>query len=314
MVKVSSGFQELLDFRRKLFTKYFINSIYPLVQQGTHKRLASAVLYSLEAGGKKFRPVLTLSSYLVGSSSSPSRDALVLAAAVELIHTYSLVHDDLPSMDNDELRRGIPTCHKKFSESTAILAGDALNSLGFYLVSRVEPKENDPQLIPDLYDILHEGAGISGMVSGQSEDLELEGKYGMPPEESRQNPEETLYRIHSKKTGGLIQAAMLLGNRLRPDSNQRKENLIQYSKKLGLLFQITDDILDVIGDVKDLGKTPGKDASHGKLTFVTLYGMDQAKKMVESLVQEMVELAKALEPTHEIFFKELPFYIANRKS
>jgi geranylgeranyl diphosphate synthase, type II len=315
MRQVSSEFSELISQRKALFGRYFVNQIYPLIQKNTHKRLASAMLYSLEAGGKKFRPILTISSFLAnGNESEPSKDALLLGAACELIHTYSLIHDDLPSMDNDDLRRGIPTCHVKFGESTAILAGDGLNALGFFLVSRVLPREDDMSLLPDLFEILHNGAGILGMVGGQSEDLELDGRFGAPPESATNNPEETLSRIHSRKTGALINSALLLGNRLRRDHKSREDVIQNYGSKLGLLFQLTDDILDVEGVQSDIGKTPGKDADKGKLTYVTLYGMEESKRQVQTLIEELESLAESIESPNEIFFKSLPTYLGSRKN
>jgi len=315
MAEVSSEFLALLQHRKTLFGKYFVNHIYPLIQKDCNKRLASAMLYSLEAGGKKIRPILTLSAFLAGEyEKEPSKDAYLLGASCELIHTYSLIHDDLPAMDNDDLRRGIPTCHRQFDESTAILAGDALNSLGFYLVSRVMPREDDVPMIQDLYEILYSGAGAPGIVSGQSEDLEMEGKYGNPPEESLSEPAKTLERIHSRKTGALIRSALLLGNRLRKDHAQRFSLLVEYAEKLGLLYQITDDILDVEGDQKQIGKTPGKDFMKRKLTFVTLYGIEDARNIARNLVAELQLIARSIESEKEIFFKSLPVYLESRKS
>lgn len=314
MKEVSPEFKELISKRKAIFGRYFVNHTYPLIQKKTHKRLASAMLYSLEAGGKKFRPILTISAFLAnGNEAEPSTDALLLGAACELIHTYSLIHDDLPAMDNDDLRRGIPTCHTKYTDSTAILAGDGLNSLGFYLVSRVVPREDDMHLIADLYDILHDGAGIRGMVSGQSEDLEMDGRFGPLPQDSNDNPKDTLERIHSRKTGALITASLLLGNRLRRDHASREFFLRSYGEKLGMLYQLTDDILDVEGIKEELGKTPGKDANLGKLTYVTLYGMEDSKKKVQELITELETLADSIESKNEIFFKSLPHYLGSRK-
>lgn len=314
MDEVSTEFKNLIATRKSQFGRYFVNHIYPYLQIRTHTRLSAAMLYSLEAGGKKFRPILTTSSFMAnGNEAQPSNDALLLAAACELVHTYSLIHDDLPAMDNDNLRRGIPTCHVKFGDSTAILAGDGLNSLAFFLISKVVPREDDMTLVADLYEIFHNGAGIYGMVSGQSEDLEMDGRYGVPPQPSVDNPAVTLERIHTRKTGALINSALLLGNRLRRDYKEREQALIQYGLRLGLLFQLTDDILDVEGIQSELGKTPGKDADNGKLTYVTLYGLEGARKKSFELIEELVEYALTLESEKEIFFKQLPIYIGKRK-
>jgi geranylgeranyl diphosphate synthase, type II len=315
MNEVPSEFLDLISLRKSLFGRYFVNHIYPFLQIKTHKRLSAAMLYSLEAGGKKFRPILTLSSFLAnGNEAEPSNDTFLLASACELVHTYSLIHDDLPSMDNDDFRRGIPTCHTKFTDSTAILAGDGLNSLAFFLVSKVLPREDDMALVSDLFEIFHNGAGIYGMVSGQSEDLEMDGRFGPPPQTSIENPEETLERIHNRKTGALIKTALLLGNRLRRDHAERVEHIQDYGNRLGLLFQLTDDILDVEGTKRDLGKTPGKDATNGKLTYVTLLGIEGAKRKSFELIEELVSIALKIESESEVFFKTLPFYLGQRKT
>lgn len=315
MNEVSSEFLDLIEERKSIFGRYFIDHIYPQLEINTHKRLSAAMLYSLEAGGKKLRPILTISSFLAErKEQEPSEDALLLAGACEMIHTYSLIHDDLPSMDDDDLRRGIPTCHKKFSESTAILAGDGLNSFAFYLTSQVLPKVDDVSLISDLIQILHNGAGIYGMVSGQSEDLEMDGRFGSPPQLSIDSPQETLERIHSRKTAALIKASLLLGNRLRSDHAEREAYIREYGSKLGLLFQLTDDILDVEGTKYELGKTPGKDASDGKLTYVALLGVEGARRKSLELSKELYSLALKIESEQEIFFKTLPTYIGKRKT
>ena len=228
-----------------------------------------------------------------------------MASALECIHTYSLIHDDLPAMDNDDYRRGVLTCHKKFSESTAILAGDALNSFGFYLVSQLEVK--DSNLLIAILKLLHEGAGGPGMVSGQMEDLQLEN-----------NPEffseEILSSIHRKKTGALIVSSLLIGNRLSENWEQKEYSFRIYGEKLGLLFQITDDILDEESSFEELGKTPGKDAANGKLTYPALYGMEKTKRLRDEIKQELISIAQNLEDSNSIFFKKLPVYIAERKN
>lgn len=296
----------ILYDQRKLQVENIINVIIlnEKIKKSFHPLLYSAVKYTLNAGGKRFRPVITLSSYLAGGRYNLSNDILFLASAVELIHTYSLIHDDLPSMDNDDFRRGIPTCHKAYSESTAILAGDALNAYAFYLVSQLKLK--DGNTIKDLLSILHDGAGGPGMISGQIEDIDNE-----------KNPVKkikTLERIHNLKTGALIQSSMLMGNRLRNDYKKRESSVKEYANKLGLLFQITDDILDIEGTREELGKTPGKDSKSEKLTFPSLYGMDKSKKMADRLKSLLVRLAKKLESDNEIFFKTLPEYIVRRKN
>jgi geranylgeranyl diphosphate synthase type II len=322
MREIHPEFLSTVSERITIFQNFFTQNIYSLIQTNTHPLLASAILYSLQAGGKRIRPLLAISAYIAGDTNSLSNelkfgitsDILYLASSTELIHTYSLVHDDLPSMDNDSLRRGIPTVHVQFNESTAVLVGDGLNSLAFYVLSKISNTNFDPDLYIDLIQILHEGAGIYGMVSGQSEDLEMEGRNGEALEISEWNKEDTLLRIHRRKTGALILASLLLGNRLRKDFIEKKDNFQSYGEKLGILFQLTDDILDVEGTSKELGKTPGKDNASGKLTFISLYGIDLAKKMRDVLIDELVQLAYFIEPNKEIFFKNLPIYIGNRKN
>ncbi|WCL49817.1 polyprenyl synthetase family protein [Leptospira sp. GIMC2001] len=358
MQSLSKDFSRLVTTRRSAFEDFFASSIHPLIRTKSHERLAQAMIYSLDAGGKKIRPILTISSYLASnqsldqksksqfhstldSTSNPdsnkisSKDSILdsnntelsiqeqnvlyLASACELIHTYSLIHDDLPAMDDDDLRRGLPTCHVKFSESTAILAGDALNSLGFYLISKVKLKSEEGNSVisdadtlhADLLEILHAGAGMDGMVSGQSEDLEMEGKFSTDP---KLNSIDVLERIHKRKTGALIIASLLLGNRLREDYKSRENLVYTYGEKLGLLFQMTDDILDHEGTKEELGKTPGKDAKGGKLTYVSHYGLEEAKSKVKNLIDDLVILAQELESQEEIFFKNLPIYIGLRKN
>ena len=272
------------------------------MKKSFHPELYKAINYSLAAGGKRFRPVLCISAFQAGSKSNVNKDIMYLASSLELIHTYSLIHDDLPSMDNDDLRRGKPSCHKQFSESTAILAGDAMNSLAFFLISRIK----DKSAIPDLLALLHTGAGGPGMVSGQMEDIENENKPAVTGK--------ILHSIHNKKTGALIQASMLMGNRLRKDFKKREKNITEYSRKLGLLFQITDDILDIEGSAQDIGKTPGKDSAKGKITFPSVYGLGKSRLMIEKLVKDMIQIATKLEPANEIFLKTMPEYIAKRKN
>jgi geranylgeranyl diphosphate synthase type II len=321
MNAIPSVFQELLQNFKFLFEEFLETVVYPEIKSSAHSQLAEPMIYSLQAGGKRIRPILCLAAFtrdsyhskLFEKDSKIRTSLLSLAAATEFIHTYSLIHDDLPSMDNDDLRRGLPTCHIRFSESAAILAGDALNSLGFYYLAKISLEKNDLSRIGDLLKILHEGAGMGGMVSGQSEDLEMEkSAYS---QFSELDKKEILDRIHKKKTGALIRASLLLGNRLRKDYQETENFVSDYGTKLGLLFQITDDILDMEGTKEELGKTPGKDEQIGKLTFVSLYGLEEAKQKVVYLVDELKSLAKKIvsNPEEFSFFEILPEYIAKRK-
>lgn len=299
------NFLTLFNNRKQEFETFFQEIIYTELKKKFHPLLAEASIYSLNAGGKRVRPVLAISAFLSSNSIDIANNVLYMASALECIHTYSLIHDDLPAMDDDDYRRGVLTCHKKFSESTAILAGDALNSFGFYLVASL--KANDVYLHKNILELLHEGAGGPGMVSGQMEDLQLEN-----------NPnlfnEETLASIHKKKTGALIVSSLLIGNRLSENWESKENAFRLYGEKIGLLFQITDDILDEESSFEELGKTPGKDAANGKLTYPSLYGMDKTKRLRDKIKQELIFIAEHLEDSNSIFFKKLPVYIAERKS
>ncbi|MCB1141585.1 MAG: polyprenyl synthetase family protein [Leptospiraceae bacterium] len=302
----------MTDFQRKIredkekFENFLSDRIFPEIQNKFSSKLSEACLYSLGSGGKRIRPILVLAGFSSGANPV-SDDLWYLATSVECIHSYSLIHDDLPAMDDDDFRRGKPTVHKKFDEATAILAGDALNSFAYYILSKVSPNQEDPSLLNDLLSILHDGSGGPGMVSGQAEDLANENN----PEGFN---EKTLRTIHSLKTGALILSSLLLGNRLRMDHRERHSDLKKYGENLGLLFQITDDILDEESSFQDLGKTPGKDTKSGKLTYPALYGMEKSKSLLNEISSEMEELSIHLESQEEYFFKTLPSYIVKRKN
>lgn len=313
---IRSEFSELFQSYRASFETFLDSRTLPLLSQRSAPELFEAMKYSLTAGGKRLRPVLAAASYGDRAGTENSRDVLYLGSALECIHTYSLIHDDLPSMDDDDFRRGMPTLHKKFPESTAILAGDALNSFAFYLISKVEGKNGDPALHSDLLEILHAGSGAPGMVSGQIYDLQMERENGTAGFKNGQDTIELLRITHRLKTGALIRSSLLLGNRLRPDWIVREESLSGYGEDLGLLFQITDDILDVEGTQESLGKTPGKDQRSGKITYPALYGLDRCKSMVKELQDRLSETAVRFSssPEEKIFFQELPEYIGQRKN
>jgi geranylgeranyl pyrophosphate synthase len=226
----------------------------------------SAIRWSLFAGGKRFRPLLVLAT---GQEFGARMDDLLGAAcALEMIHTYSLIHDDLPSMDDDDLRRGRPTCHVRFNEATAILAGDALQTLAFQTIAEDEnlSAEVRVRLVGEL---ARASATPDGMIAGQAHDLDAE---------SREVSGAELERIHRLKTGALITAAALSGAIIAGANDAELQNVRRYSAALGLLFQITDDLLDVTGSAEDLGKTPGKDARSRKATYPALYGLEPARE------------------------------------
>ncbi len=226
----------------------------------------AAIRWSLFAPAKRFRPFLL---FATGETLGARAETLLRAAcAFEMIHTYSLVHDDLPAMDDDDLRRGRPTCHVKFGEATAILAGDALQALAFQTIA--EDATLDPTLRVRLIAELARAAGTpEGMVAGQAHDLAAESRDDVDAEE--------LELIHRRKTGALIQSAARAGALVAGASELELAAVTRYALDLGLLFQITDDILDVTASAADLGKTPGKDARSQKATYPALYGLDAAQ-------------------------------------
>ncbi len=234
---------------------------------------AQAMKYSLLSGGKRIRPILLLEFYALCGGNGDS--ALNFAAALEMIHTYSLIHDDLPCMDNDDMRRGRPSCHKAFGEDTALLAGDALLTLVFKTAAETDGIPADRVL--KAIAVLAENAGISGMVGGQVEDLAFE-KSGATIDELR--------GMYLKKTSCLLSAAAVCGSILAGADDEELKYAAEYAEKLGLAFQIIDDILDCTSDEKTLGKPIGSDEKNGKTTYVTLLGIDGAKAEAERLSNE----------------------------
>jgi geranylgeranyl diphosphate synthase type II len=229
-------------------------------------RVHTAIRWSVFAGGKRFRPLLLLA---VGETFGASLDLLIdTACALEMVHAYSLIHDDLPSMDNDDLRRGRATCHIRFGEATAILAGDALQSLAFQTVSEDE-KLSGEKRVRLAREIARASGTPDGMVAGQARDLEAE---------SREVTAAELEQIHRLKTGALIIAAARCGAIIADASEAELTAITDYAAQLGLLFQITDDLLDVTATVETLGKTPGKDLRSKKATYPALYGVEATRK------------------------------------
>ena len=234
---------------------------------------AQAMKYSLLSGGKRIRPILLLEFYALCGGKGDN--ALNFAAALEMIHTYSLIHDDLPCMDNDDMRRGRPSCHKAFGEDTALLAGDALLTLAFKTAAETDGIPADRVL--KAIAVLAENAGISGMVGGQVEDLAFE-KSGATLDELR--------GMYLKKTSCLLSAGAVCGSILAGADDEELKYAAEYAEKLGLAFQIIDDILDCTSDEKTLGKPIGSDEKNGKTTYVTLLGIDGAKAEAERLSDE----------------------------
>ena len=239
--------------------------------------LTKAMRYAVLDGGKRIRPFLTLAT--AGLFNVKRERALQVAAAIEMVHCYSLVHDDLPSMDDDELRRGMPTCHNKFGEATAILTGDALLTKAFEVLAG-DDAHSDPHVRSNLVLALAKAAGPEGMVGGQMLDLIVENENLNTPEISR---------LQRMKTGMLIAVSCEAGAILGKASDRTKQALNAYAHDLGLAFQIADDLLDVEGNEKTVGKKTGKDEEAGKATFVSLLGVDRARDKAEVLVAQACE-------------------------
>jgi len=244
------------------------------------ERVHAAMRYSIFAGGKRIRPLLCLAAAHASGGAVGRERALAYACAVELIHTFSLIHDDLPSMDDDDLRRGRPTCHKAFDEATAILAGDALQTLAFEIIAADEGGVTRPALVLEALAVLARACGTAGLIGGQMDDLKYEGIPATPSD---------LERIHRTKTGALIVATVVGGGLLAGGTADRVTALRAFAEPIGLAFQIVDDILDVSGDAAALGKTPGKDVKSGKATWVALHGLEASKQRAVELHEQAVQ-------------------------
>ncbi len=247
--------------------------------------LAAAMRYAALTGGKRLRPFLV---YATGELFGITREVLdAPAAAVECIHAYSLVHDDLPAMDDDDLRRGLPTCHIKFGEAHAILAGDALQTLAFSILTESAMPGVDAESRLAMIRELANASGIAGMCGGQALDLEAEGKHA---------DLNNLERIHRHKTGALIRSAVRLGALCAGDAGRKSLNALDcYAENIGLAFQVQDDILDVVGDTSTLGKRQGADAQLGKSTYPALLGLEAAKAKAQALCQEALDALRPLQ-------------------
>lgn len=255
---------------------------------GIPDRLREAIEYTLSAPGKRVRAAIVLWCCELVRPGSPqavagniNKDAEIAAAAIEMIHTYSLIHDDLPAMDDDDFRRGRPSCHKAFDEATAILTGDALLTMAFELLST---KISEPSKAVEMIKTLAEAAGPAGMIAGQIDDLQAQNGTGSGND---------LHNIHINKTAKMFYASALLGAIAGGASQQQKDLLGRFGLKLGLGFQIADDILDVSSTSTQLGKTAGKDAEQGKLTYPAIFGLEQSRKKADELANQAAEI---LEP------------------
>ena len=293
--------KSVLNKKRALVEEALLTHMLPA--EGPLADHITAMRYSLFAGGKRVRPILCLAAAeALGADPQP---LLPVACALECIHTYSLIHDDLPAMDNDDLRRGMPTNHKKFGEAAAILAGDGLLSYAFELLSMPAVAEQiSPSAQVRIIRHIARAVGPLGMVGGQALDIEAEGKA---------IPFDALQQIHRCKTGALITAAVQAGALGGQATEEQFAALTAYGEHLGLAFQIVDDLLNVEGTTEELGKAAGSDAQKQKATYPAFFGVDQAKTMAQNAVKNAVDALKDFDQQAD-FLRELAHYIQTRKT
>ncbi len=279
MTPDSFDLQTYLAQKRDILDKALLGI---LSQRNSELELTQAMRHSLMAGGKRLRPVLCMAA--AEASGGDFHLALPPACAIEMIHTYSLIHDDLPAMDDDDLRRGVPTCHKAFSEATAVLAGDALLTHAFTILSRPAPcfeiYPNEAVRLELVY-MISRAAGAGGMVEGQMMDM-LAPDLNMPVSAAM----DYLKKLHWLKTGQMIKVSVGVGAVCAGASQEVRDQLAVYSEKIGLAFQVVDDILNVEGDPAIMGKATGSDAQHEKLTFPALLGLEESRQFAITLVTQ----------------------------
>lgn len=276
IVNKDSFLEAYLQDRRKIVEEAL--HWYLPAENNTPPEIYKAVHYSVFAGGKRIRPILCLAA--VEATGGDLASATPVACALELIHTYSLIHDDLPAMDNDDFRRGKPTNHKIFGENIAILAGDALLTEAFVLLSRTEKIKFSAEKRLAVIQEIAQAAGIAGMIGGQTMDVLAE----------KSKPDaDVLYEIHRRKTGALITAAVKSGAIISGARENKLQALTTYGLNVGLAFQIADDILNVEGDRELMGKGTGSDAALGKVTYPSLMGMDQAKEKLRQHIDTAID-------------------------
>lgn len=296
-----------MDFKEELqsYQKIVNNELkkYLKKDNGLEEILHKSMEYSLMAGGKRLRPILVLATYSLLNSTAYEK-CFPYAVAIEMVHNFSLIHDDLPGIDNDDFRHGKLTNHKKFNEATAILAGDALLNNAYIVISEDIKKEieNLEELQAKIQIFNEFSLAIDKMIAGEYVDTEFEGK---------KISIEDLEYIHENKTGALLTLSVRMGAILAGPTAEDLENLTKYSKKIGLAFQVKDDILSEEGNEKDLGKPVGNDKERGKCTYVSKYGLGGAKDILNDLIQEAI---KCLEEYGEKakFLKDLAKYVGNR--
>lgn len=292
-----------LDSKRKRINGA-LNEI--LQKLSDSSNLTAAMSYSLMAGGKRLRPVLCIAA--AESVGGDEKNVLRAACALEMIHTYSLIHDDLPAMDNDDLRRGKPTCHIEFDEATAILAGDALLTLAFQILSSMDfPTDSTDEKHAikwlEVINMIARAAGPKGMIGGQMLDIASEGK---------SLPIDKLKKMHYLKTGALIQASVCSGAILGGGGPKEIEHLKIYAKNIGLAFQVTDDILNVEGDPIIMGKAVGTDKEHKKATYPSLLGIEKSKSFARDLINNALQALRIFDNKSDPL-RAVAGYIIERK-
>ncbi|MGA2318459.1 MAG: polyprenyl synthetase family protein [Thermodesulfobacteriota bacterium] len=296
--------QEKKEIVDSALEKYFPNRSDSAGEGVFPTSLHKAIRYSLFAGGKRIRPILSMAAFeAVGGKGN---GILPFACALEMIHTYSLIHDDLPALDNDDYRRGKPTCHKVFGEAIGILAGDALLTEAFKLMTSQSvqgPSLRDGGWVLDVIHEVAQAAGILGMVGGQVLDIESEGKEVDLP---------TLQYIHTHKTGALILVSVRVGARLGGAKEETLKAFTRYGERIGLAFQIADDILNVEGKAALLGKKTGSDLSRGKATYPSLLGVEDSKRRARELVEFAVDAIHSFGPDAEPLWK-IAWFILSRE-
>ena len=277
-----------------------LNEYMPKVE-GYQKTIFDSMNYSLKAGGKRLRPILTLEACkLVGGNE---KDAYPFAVAIEMIHTYSLIHDDLPALDNDDLRRGRKTNHKVYGEAMAILAGDGLLNYAYEIMLRESLSKGEPEKYLKAINEIAKASGIYGMIGGQVVDIESEGK---------SIDMEKLDFIHMNKTAAIIIGCMRAGAIIGGASEEELANVTKYAKNIGLSFQIVDDILDIVGDESKLGKKVGSDIDNEKSTYPSLIGLEKSKETANKLIAEAKMSIDYINKDSE-FLNNLADYIVDRE-
>jgi geranylgeranyl diphosphate synthase type II len=287
--------RELMNAKKSVFDGFLLSY---LMNARTGSGIFEAFSYSLQAGGKRIRPVLTLLA--CEAAGGNDRDALPAGLAIEMIHTFSLIHDDLPALDNDDLRRGMPTCHKKFGEATAILAGDALI---FQALSVISSADYPPDIKVDICRTIAEVCGTNGLVQGEYDDIMAE--HSEPPLGK-------IEEIYTRKTSSLFELCMYSGARIASKDDALIRPLVAYGTHLGLAFQAIDDILDVTSSEEKLGKSPGKDVVQDKATVVKAVGLDAARTWAQDATEKAVKSLEVLGDGKTRTLRDLALWMLGR--